>query len=166
MIKKLLSVGAVAAALLVFAHPAAQADSATDRATGGGQILVSSDGKGAGDTIAFTAQNRAGDDATAAIGQVQYVDRTGGTGVGQTVVHGVVSCLAVNGNTAKLAGTWNDGSGAFTMVIEDNGEGAQATGADMIALNNTSDPTCKRENGDDNGNTALARGNAQVYDAP
>ena len=148
-------------ALLAVAVPvtAAVAGSATDRATGGGQILVSSDGKGAGDTIAFTARGT----SDAATGQVQYVDREGGTGQGQTVLHGTVSCLAVSGNTAKLAGTFEDGT-PFTMVVVDNGEGALASN-DTIALQKTDDPSCDREDGDDDSQTDLARGNTQVYDA-
>lgn len=148
----------VTVAVLAAAFPAASAiaGSGTDRATGGGQILLSSDGKGAGDTIAFSA--RAGSP-----GQIQYVDREGGTGIGQTVLHGTVSCIDAQGNTAKLAGTFEDGSG-FTLVVTDNGEGALADN-DTIALQNSDDPTCDREDGDDDGSTALARGNAQVYDA-
>ena len=143
------------------------ADGPVDKATGGGQILVSSDG-GAGDTIAFTAQNLGtGDDA--AKGQLQYIDRTGGTGVGQTRFHGTVTCLQVSGNTAKLGGiVKNDSTGdtsGFTVVVEDNGQGAAADN-DMIAFQRTSDPTCDRQDGDDDGNTDLARGNVQVYDAP
>ena len=152
---------AVPIALLAAAIPVttAIAGSPTDRATGGGQILVSSDGRGAGDTIAFTARGT----TDAATGEIQYVDRSGGTGVGQSVLHGSVSCLNVDGNTAKLAGVFEDGS-AFTMVVVDNGEGALADD-DTIALQKVDDPTCDRQNGDDDSETALARGNAQVYDA-
>jgi hypothetical protein len=81
------------------------AGSPNDRVTGGGQILVSEDG-GAGDTIAFSAQQTRDGGVR---GQVQYVDREGGTGQGQTTYHGTVSCLEVDGNTATLAGTWNGG---------------------------------------------------------
>lgn len=131
------------------------AGSGTDRATGGGQILLSSDGKGAGDTIAFSAQ-------ADKPGQIQYVDRTDGTGVGQTVTHGTVECIDAEGNTAKLAGTFRDGR-SFTLVVVDNGEGLDDN--DTIALQFTDDPTCDREDGDNDSSTALARGNAQVYDA-
>lgn len=152
---------AVAACLLAAGVASGAGATSSDRATGGGQILVSTDG-GAGDTIAFTARNT-GDDDTAK-GEVQYVDRTGGTGQGQVVVHGDVTCLQVNGNTAKLAGNFRDGT-SFTMVVVDNGEGAAASD-DMIALQRVDDPTCERDDEDDDGSTALARGNAQVYDAP
>jgi hypothetical protein len=138
---------------------AASAGSGTDRATGGGQVLIGS--RGAGDTIAFTAQGT----PDAASGQVQYADRTGGTGHGQNVLHGTVSCLRVQGNMAKMAGTWAQG-GTFQLLVVDNGEGAMATDSDMITLQDGQDPTCDQENNDNDGQTALARGNAQVYDAP
>ena len=149
---------AASVAVLAVAVPvgSAIAGSGTDRATGGGQILISSDGKGAGDTIAFSA--RAG-----SLGQIQYVDRTGGTGVGQTATHGTVTCIEAVGNTAKLAGKFRDGR-SFTLLVVDNGEGANASN-DTMALQFTDDPTCDREDGDDEGSTDLARGNAQVYDA-
>ena len=164
MLKKLVGVAAAAVGLVVFVVPTAQAGSGRDRATGGGQILISSSG-GAGDTIAFTAQNRDGATDDAATGQVQYVDRTGGTGQAQVVRHGVVSCLQVKGTVAKLAGTWKDG-GTFQLLVQDNGEGAKAAQADQIAMSELADPTCEEEDDDDDSQTALARGNAQVHDAP
>lgn len=163
----------IAAAVLSLAIPGfAGAGSAYDRATGGGQILIPSNGQGAGDTIAFTAQNTGGAN-NAAKGQVQVVER-GGTGRGKNNVrfHGEVKCLIVQGNTAEMAGTYKNGNGAttgFILYAQDNGEGAAdlaANGADQIALTRTSDPTCERDDSDDDGQTDLARGNAQVYDAP
>ena len=124
-----------------------------DAATGGGQILVGTEG-GAGDTIAFTAQGT----TEAAKGQVQYVDRDGGTGQGQTVMHGTVECIDVQGNEARIAGTWRDG-GSFGLYVQDNGEG---DGSDMIAL--TPDLTDCAEDREDDDPTGLARGNAQVRD--
>lgn len=138
------------------------ADSPRDRATGGGQILVGT--RGAGDTIAFTAQNRAGSTADFATGQLTVQDRTGGTGKDHVTLHGEVTCLRVTGNVAKLGGFFRDGGG-FTLLVEDNGEGAKALEADMIALQYVADPTCEREDGDDDGQTELARGNVQVHDA-
>lgn len=123
-----------------------------DAATGGGQILVGSDG-GAGSTIAFTAQGT----ADAASGQVQYVDRSGDE---QVVQHGTVTCIDVQGNEARIAGTWRDG-GSFGLYVQDNGEGSAADD-DMIAL--TPDLTGCESDRDDNDPTALARGNAQVRD--
>jgi hypothetical protein len=147
--------------VFVLASPlAATAGSQTDRATGGGQVLVGTDG-GAGDTIAFTARGTA--EPGGARGQVQYVDRTGGTGIGQTVRHGTVSCLRVDGNTAKIAGTWDQG-GTFQLLVVDNGQGAAADD-DLVTVQNAADPTCNQEDNDDDNQVALARGNAQVYDA-
>ena len=124
-----------------------------DAATGGGQILVGD--AGAGDTIAFTAQGT----AEAATGQVQYVDREGGTGQGQTVKHGTVTCIDVQGNVARIAGEWREG-GTFGLYVEDNGEGGDAT--DMIAI--TPDLTDCAEDREDGERHGLARGNAQVRD--
>ena len=138
-----------------------------DAATGGGQILVGDAGAlaqeerareadaGAGDTIAFTAQGT----AEAATGQVQYVDREGGTGQGQTVKHGTVTCIDVKGNVARIAGEWREG-GTFGLYVEDNGEGGDAT--DMIAI--TPDLTDCAEDREDGERYGLARGNAQVRD--
>jgi hypothetical protein len=145
----LLGVGAAGSALVLSGTAFAGQE---DAATGGGQILVGD--KGAGDTVAFTAQGT----AEAAKGQVQYVDREGGTGQGQTVMHGTVTCIDVQGNIARIAGTWRDG-GSFGLYVEDNGEG---DGTDMIQITpNLTD--CAEDRGDDEP-TGLARGNAQVRD--
>ena len=153
----------VVAALSVVAMLAmatgATAGSRTDRATGGGQILISSTG-GAGDTIAFTAQGT----ATAAKGQVQYVDRTGGTGQGQTTYHGDVACLVVDDNIALIAGTWRDG-GNFQLYVEDNGEGALEDDDIVVVVPVAEEPGCDEDQTEEEDQTALARGNAQVYDA-
>lgn len=159
----------IAVAVLAIAIPGiASAGSAYDRATGGGQILVSSDG-GAGDTIAFTAQNTGGAN-DAAKGQIQVVDRTGGTGKGNVRLHGVVTCLRVEGNVAQMSGTVRKTNSAdtspFILVVEDNGQGAAAAQADQIIFQRISDPSCDEDDVDDDGQTDLARGNAQVYDAP
>lgn len=142
----------VAGAALAFSGSTAFAGQ-DDAATGGGQILVGSEG-GAGDTIAFTAQGT----ADGAKGQVQYVDREGGTGQDQVVQHGTVTCIDVQGNVARIAGEWRDG-GTFGLYVEDNGEG---DGTDMIAL--TPDLTDCAEDREDDDPTGLARGNAQVRD--
>lgn len=149
---KFVLVGALAAAAMAVAGVAGAAGE--DAATGGGQILVGT--KGAGDTIAFTAKGT----PDAADGQVQYVDRTDGTGNGQTTHHGTVNCIQVAGNVAKLAGTWRDG-GTFGIYVEDNGEGRDAT--DVVTLVNT-DAGCDFEEPEDEDKVALARGNAQVRD--
>ena len=132
----------------------AQAGSPRDRATGGGQTAVGL--QGAGNTIAFTAQNTGSGDA--ATGQVQYIQRVDG----QDKLHGTVSCLRVSGNTAKIAGTGADGR-AFQLYVVDNGQGANADD-DMIMFQLAGHATCDFDPG--NQVPELARGNAQVYDAP
>jgi hypothetical protein len=146
--------------VIVMAVPlAAIAGSSTDRATGGGQVLIGTRG-GAGNTIAFTAHDR-----TKNPGQVQYIERTA---TGQTRYHGTVACLEVTGNTALIAGTWrNQGAGNFNLYVEDNGEGANAAEADVIFIDEMADePTCDFDEPEEGNQLALARGNVQVYDAP
>ena len=127
-----------------------------DAATGGGQILFGTEG-GAGDTIAFTARGT----ADAATGQVQYVNRTDGTGQGQTVQHGTVTCIRAEGNVAFIEGVWRDG-GEFGLYVQDNGEGSAAED-DIVAITPANPDDCGDEAEDDN-MTALGRGNAQVRD--
>lgn len=147
---------------LVGGATAADAGGPRDRATGGGQVLVSTDGTGAGSTIAFTAQAVEG----GARGQVQIVDRAAGTGRDQVKFHGVVDCLSVQGNTAKIGGTRRGGGDRFTVYVVDNGEGAAASSDVVFFDYSTADPTCSFEDDDDDDLEALARGNAQVHDAP
>jgi hypothetical protein len=132
----------------------AQAGSGRDRATGGGQTAVGL--QGAGNTIAFTAKNTGSGDV--ATGQVQYIQRVDG----QDKLHGTVSCLRVSGNTAKIAGVGGDGR-AFQLYVVDNGQGAAADN-DMIMFQFADQPSCDFDPG--NNTPELARGNAQVYDAP
>ncbi len=127
-----------------------------DAATGGGQVMVGT--KGAGDTIAFTAQGT----LSSASGQIQYVDREGGTGKDQTTYHGTISCIEAVGNVAKMAGAWRDG-GTFQLYVEDNGEGAAAD-SDVVTLTLGAEPTCDFDDPEDEDKVALARGNAQVRD--
>ena len=152
-----LRIALACAALVALALPfAASAGSPTDRATGGGQVLIGTRG-GAGDTIAFTAQDRADNP-----GQVQYINRTAD---GQTRYHGRVACLMVSGNMAYIGGSWdNQGAGNFNLYVEDNGEPNR--GADMIFIDEAADnPTCDFDEPKDEDQLGLARGNAQVYDA-
>jgi hypothetical protein len=154
-----LRIALASAALVALALPfAASAGSPTDRATGGGQVLIGTRG-GAGDTIAFTAQDRETNP-----GQVQYIDRTA---EGQTRYHGTVACLMVMENVAYIGGTWEEqGAGNFNLYVEDNGEGANAAGADMIFIDEAADnPMCDFDEPEDEDQLDLARGNAQVYDA-
>lgn len=139
----------------------------TDKATGGGQILLSGDGRGPGDTITFTAQRRENGDV---VGNVNVIDRASsgpGAGTGRGVhFKGDVTCIDVQGNVAKIGGTGEKSDGTttpFTLIVTDNGEGLDDN--DLIALNYVaSTPDCSRENDDDDGETDLARGNAQVTD--
>lgn len=140
----------------------ATAGSKTDRATGGGQVIVGT--QHAGETIAFTAQGT----ATSARGQVQLIDRDLGTGQDQVRFHGVVSCLLVmGGNTAIISGhERGTTTNPFALRVVDNGQGAGA-GNDMIFFDRMADDNvCEQDDDDDDdGDTALARGNAQVYEA-
>ena len=138
----------------------AQADSAF-KATGGGQTDVGS--TGAGDTIAFTAQNTGTTDA--AKGQVQFIDREDGAIV--EVYHGTVTCLravdAGDDGAARLAGTWrNQGAGTFEIYVEDNGEPNQ--GNDLIFIDQVDPPDCVDDEDDSPDDpVALGRGNVQVH---
>ena len=150
----------IAVAVLALAVPnLASAGSPRDRATGGGQTLV--DSQGAGNTIAFTAQGNV-DDAT---GQVQYIDRTAGTGQAQVKFHGIVECLRVEGNMAEIGGTERDTNQPFNLLVTDNDQG-EAAPDDMIQFSEVDMVECSDEDDDDDvPDFALARGNAQVYDA-
>jgi curli biogenesis system outer membrane secretion channel CsgG len=146
----------------LFAVGAVSATSApAAKVTGGGQTLNGT--TGAGDTIAFVAQDTDADAGNVARGQVQYVDRTD---TGQTVKHGLVTCLTVTANSARLGGDWADGSGTFEVLVEDNGEGANAPD-DMIGVYPTAESNCEDDDDnsgeDDDTTVALARGNAQVH---
>lgn len=157
--KRTIALAGIAA--LAFAAPASAGQ--TDKATGGGQILVSSDGRGPGDTIAFTAQQRENGNV---VGNVNVIDRVQGAGGKGAHFKGDVTCIEAVGNVAKIGGfgEFRDGaSTGFILVVTDNGEGANA-GNDTITLQYTDDVTCEREDGDNDGAVELARGNAQVRD--
>lgn len=140
----------------------AGAGSTADRATGGGQVLVASDGRGPGDTITFTAQERADGSV---VGKVNVIDRVQGEGGQGYHFRGNVTCIEAVDNVAKIGGTGTgaEGTTGFVMVVTDNGEGSAAED-DTITLQYTNDPTCEREDGDNDGAVDLARGNAQVND--
>lgn len=146
------------AALALGAMSLSQAGSGF-KVTGGGQTDVGT--TGAGDTIAFTAQKNPSQGVT---GQVQFVDRADGTGRGQTVFHGTVVCLeavdAGEQGAAIFAGFFRNNGGSFEIYVEDNGEPNQ--GNDVVFLDRTSPPNCDDEE-DDDGRTALGRGNVQVH---
>jgi hypothetical protein len=128
------------------------------KVTGGGQTLNGT--TGAGDTIAFVARDTDGDAGDAARGQVQYIDREDD---GQTVRHGLVTCLVYESeNSARFGGTWKDG-GTFEIAVTDNGEGSNASD-DLIGVFPMAEPDCANDDGeDDDPTTALARGNVQVH---
>lgn len=144
---------------LAFIAPMAIAGSSVDRVTGGGQTLV--DTQGAGNTIAFVIRG-SGDDVR---GQFQYVDRSGGKGQAQDSWHGSPLCLEVAGNSAKAVIQRDDTGQEFELLLQDNGEGANDDD-DIAALTMDEDPMCGDDDNDDDAQTALARGNLQVYDAP
>ena len=144
---------AIAAVLVV---PFAASAGSVDKATGGGQILFSS--KGAGNTIAFTAQGT----SEAATGEVRFIDRSAGTGREQVKYFGDVKCIQVEGDTAKVAGTLRNGD-SFNLYVQDTGEGKG--NADPIYFDGMADtPDCDFDDPDDEDMQALARGNAQVTD--
>lgn len=156
---KLFKLFGVALVAVVAASSLAGAGSPRDRVTGGGQTLVGT--KGAGNTIAFTIQG-SGD---AVKGQFQYVDRTAGTGRAQDSWHGVPKCLEVVGNMAKSVIERRDTGDLYELIVVDNGEGSAADN-DIVALSQDDDVSCGDDDDDDDQDTELARGNAQVYDAP
>lgn len=155
-----LSLVGLAAGTLLALPLTAGAGSGTDRATGGGQVLVSTDG-GAGTTIAFNAHGGADPK-----GQLQRIDRSAGTGQAQVRFHGVVDCYRqISANSAEFGGYNRDNpADRWTAVVTDNGEGAGAT--DMIMFEDTAMDACEQDSNDDDNAVALARGNVQVYDAP
>ena len=153
-------VGLAAVAATAALAATALAGSGTDRVTGGGQVLLGT--PGAGNTIAFTAQGT----PDAATGQVQFIDRSAGTGQSQERFHGIVDCLNVSGNRAQIYGHARDGGAPFTVYVMDNGEGSNASGDDVVVFSSDPQGDCQDPSDDQQGSTALARGNAQVYDAP
>jgi hypothetical protein len=158
-LKKLGKLGVAIAAVLVVAGASASAGSPNDRVTGGGQTLVGT--TGAGNTIAFTIQG-AGEDVK---GQFQYVDRSGGTGQDQVGWHGTPVCLEVMGSSAKAVISNNDDGSLWELLLQDNGEGANADN-DIVTLTSDEEPSCGSDDDDDDSQVELARGNLQVYDAP
>lgn len=164
--KRMVISGAVLA-LAVAGMGVGSAAPATTKITGGGQTLVPSTG-GAGDTVGFNAQVRDG----VASGQFQYVDRTGGTGQGQDVQHGEVTCAAVfastageSGGVAAFGGTLRNGL-AFRVDVSDNGSGAGST--DFILVRTGGDAEGDNEglcDEDDAPDSApeLDRGNVTIH---
>lgn len=169
MTRRPLALGAVAlsvAAMLAMAT-GATAGNGREKATGGGQVVLSSDPDGlltgAYNTIAFTAQEKADGSTT---GQVQYISREAGTGQSQVKFHGIVDCLIVEATLAHVEGhARGDSAARFTLLAQDNGEGANATDSDMVFFDE-SDPTagCEVDDDEEDNLALLARGNVQVRD--
>jgi hypothetical protein len=171
-LKGLVALGIVAAIAALAVAPAAFAGSSRDRATGGGQIAVSTSG-GAGDTLAFTAQTTADttDPANTATGQIQYVPHTSSNSAPS---HGFVGCLVVDGNTAQLEGLFTSGPFAgdeYDLYVTDNSNGqSDPTNPDTLtftpAEGNDSPPGGPFDcDGPFGTSYNLARGNVQVYDS-
>lgn len=177
-------------ALAVAGVQAATAAPATYKVTGGGQVTeflntegdVTSLSQGAGDTIAFSAQQEGTTERPdAAKGQFQYVDRVQddagkGTGKGQEVIHGTVSCVIVyswpgseEGGYAVIGGKSRDGED-FRIEVTDGS--ATGSGGDSItvrrgaaALDGSDDGAdaalCDQETEADT--FALGRGNVKIH---
>ena len=191
--KRIVVSGAVLA-LAIGGVQAATAAPSVYKVTGGGQItefVVPGEGdeedtvtplsQGAGDTIAFSAQQLTeGEmaDGSNAKGQFQYVDRiqdaeTGkGTGKGQEVIHGTVSCVVVysypgseEGGYAVIGGENREGTEKFRIEVTDGS--ATGSGADMIAVRRGADAATEdgslcddREPAE---GLALGRGNVKIH---
>ena len=150
--------------LAVLALSASSASAGTgDKATGGGQTIIGDSGKGS--TIAFTAQQSGDAGTPVAKGQVQWIDRSAGSGKSAVKFHGVVDCIEVDGNFAIIGGfNKKDSEDRFTLRVVDNGEPNQ--GQDLIEFTDTDDTEFQCGDGEEDDPPAadmtLARGNAQV----
>ena len=164
-----LKIGFTVAAVAALALSSVSATAGSgDKATGGGQTLVGTNG-GPGSTIAFTAQQGTGD-STSAKGQVQYIERdnTAVVARGQgDKFHGVVDCLEVDGDFAVIGGYRKGGPSTadrFVLRVVDNAEPNQ--GQDLIQFDSESeDLRCGDGDAEEpDMEFNLARGNAQVRD--
>ena len=170
--KRILIAGSVLA-VAVAGMGTVSAAPAVHKVTGGGQTLLGT--KGAGNTIAFTAQS-AGPEGSAAKGQFQIQDRSAGRGQLQETVHGTITCVVVFSNTdrggvAVLGGFTRTGEPVRIDVV-DNGEGRSST--DMILLSRGAAAEDGADDGSDTNlcdtekeeaSTELGRGNVQVHKA-
>ena len=158
----------------------AVAESTGLKVTGGGQVIVSGQ-NGAGDTIAFTAQQTAEPEMNAdfapAKGELQVVNRTAGVGPAQVRFHGDVTCIrevtfedsSGNEETYIRFGGFEKVRGRttttpFTVDTQDRGEGAQ--NEDYILFRERpqdADPCDDEELETELRSTELARGNVQAH---
>jgi hypothetical protein len=132
---------------------------------GGGQILAdpTQQGGGAGDTIAFTAQELVaydGEDGNAR-GKLQSVPR--GESDQTAKFHGVVTCANIDGQelgTATFGGhNRDDATQLFQVRVTDGGPG----GTDMIALIYPADGDNPCEDDSEADGLTLARGNVTIH---
>jgi hypothetical protein len=157
------------------------------KVTGGGQVLADGQASGPGDTIAFNAQQISADGSAGfflAKGQLQVIDRDDSGGGARAVkFHGAVACIrdftddndtpsdtsddevyVRFGGYQKVRGKVT--STPFTVDVQDNGEGANALGADMIFFR-TRDPGANPCDDSDTAtslrSSTLARGNVQQH---
>ncbi|MGH2837551.1 MAG: hypothetical protein ACRDJY_04280 [Thermoleophilaceae bacterium] len=153
------------AGVALFALSGSMATAGTgDKVTGGGQTIIGNSGKGS--TIAFTAQQDAGAGNSSAKGQVQFIDRSAGTGRNQVKYHGIVDCVEVDGEFGVIGGFKRGDEGdRFSLRVVDNGE--PNNGMDLIQFGEEEDnSTCGDGNDDEPPSMefTLSRGNAQVRD--
>jgi hypothetical protein len=160
------------------------------KVTGGGQVIGSSQTAGPGDTIAFNAQQVGpfSGDVAPAKGQLQVLQRNpSGGGQAQVKYHGIVTCIRTFtydnetpadtsddetyirfGGTTKRT-TSNPPAPAaprFTVDTQDNGEGLNALGADMIFFRTrggSDDPCDDSDPATSLRSSTLARGNVQQH---
>ena len=149
-----LKAAVVCGAVVALAVPSiASAAPSENKVTGGGQYLVPEDG-GPGSTLAFTAQGT----AETARGQIQQQLRADDGS--KTTRHGTVTCVDVQGTTAKLAGLWRDGT-PWQLYVQDNGEGAAADNDLLGFVEEDNDDTCDFDPPEEP--AELGRGNIQVH---
>jgi hypothetical protein len=131
-----------------------------DKVTGGGQIVASSDFRGAGDTVGFVATS----DGGRISGEFQIVRTSTQGGSRETIYHGRVTCLEVSENQATFGGvgrrTDTGENTFFTVEVMDTGNGNQGT--DTILVREDTEQQCDETDDDQ---FRLARGNLTVHDA-
>ena len=139
---KVRRIGLLAAVAMFAAVPVtADAGSARDRVTGGGQVILDPNNppqRGALDTVAYTAQRTTGGELdTDAKGQVQVNRRSGAEGT-QVKFHGVVECMHVIGNgdggEAFVSGTSSKTGEPFELYVYDAGKNVESGETDIAMV--------------------------------